>query len=148
MPTETFGEILDGADAFAADEWRSFAREVQFPRPDEFHFFERDPDTGLSSDVVSASYVESKLERRTDLPRLAEYRVQPPLPMREEPTQRTVRSERVTDCARCVRHGVHLVGGVRAAQGLRRGGVDAGRPVVVKDNALAGTSASTNTFLG
>ena len=43
MPAETFGEIIDRADAFGADDWRELAREIQFPRPGEFHFFERDP---------------------------------------------------------------------------------------------------------
>ena len=44
-----------------------FAREIQFPLRGEFHLFERDPETGLSSDVVSAPYLESKRQRRTDL---------------------------------------------------------------------------------
>ena len=47
--------------------------------------------------------------------------------VREEPAQRPVRRH-ARRSVRGVRHGVHLVGGVRAAQGLRRGGVDARRP--------------------
>ena len=31
MPAETFGEIVDRADAFGAD-WLELAREIQFPR--------------------------------------------------------------------------------------------------------------------
>ncbi len=41
--------------------------EIRFPFPDEFLFFEPDPDTGLSSDALSSSYVESTARRRTDL---------------------------------------------------------------------------------
>ncbi len=74
MPAEQFGEIVERAGTFAADDWRGFAGEIQFPYPDEFHLFERDPDTGLSSDTVSAAYLESKQERRTDLPVPAKYR--------------------------------------------------------------------------
>ena len=51
MPAATFGEILDLAEPFGADDWRELAREIQFPVADEFYFFERDPETGLSSDT-------------------------------------------------------------------------------------------------
>jgi len=67
MRAETFGEILDRAEAHRGDDWRALARELQFPFADEFYFFERDPETGLSSDEVRASYLESKRQRRTDL---------------------------------------------------------------------------------
>jgi methylenetetrahydrofolate reductase (NADPH) len=66
MPASTFGEILDSAAAFAGD-WREAAREIQFPVEGEFYFFERDPETGLSSDRVDATYLESKRRRKTDL---------------------------------------------------------------------------------
>ena len=75
MPAETFGEIIDRAQAFGPDDWRAFAHEIQFARPGEFHFFERDPETGLSSDVVNASYLESKRQRLTDLRVSAKYRL-------------------------------------------------------------------------
>ena len=52
MSAETFGQILDQAEAFA-DGWQEAAREIQYPAAEEFYFFERDPDTGLSSDEVS-----------------------------------------------------------------------------------------------
>jgi methylenetetrahydrofolate reductase (NADPH) len=66
MPAVTFGEILDLSEQFAGD-WKGLARELRFPFPDEFYLFERDPETGLSSDVVSSAYLESKRQRRTDL---------------------------------------------------------------------------------
>ncbi len=46
---EEFDTILATADAYAPDDWRSFAKEIQFPLPDEFYWFERDPETGLSA---------------------------------------------------------------------------------------------------
>jgi methylenetetrahydrofolate reductase (NADPH) len=74
MPAETFAEIIDRADGFGEGDWRELGRELQFGRAGEFYFFERDPDTGLSSDVVSATYLESKRQRRTDLPVSLKYR--------------------------------------------------------------------------
>ncbi len=73
MPASTFGEILDRSQAYA-DDWLAVAREIRYAMPDEFHFFEPDPDTGLSSDTVSASYLESKEKRHTDLPVPLKYR--------------------------------------------------------------------------
>ena len=67
MPAARFGEILERADTFAPDDWRRFAAELQFDYGDEFYFFERDATTGLASDTVNASYLESKRLRRTDL---------------------------------------------------------------------------------
>ena len=189
MPAETFGEILDRSRSFADGDWRELAREICFPLPDEFYFFEPDPDTGLSSDEVSASYLESKRRRRTDLRVPLRYRFSRPRPrrrvrprgaalprrpgalprpregpaggaegrprgraggqgaavplprlrrllasrdrlrlprvaVREEPAERPVRRY-ARRALRGVRHRVHLVAGVRAPQGLRRGGDDA-----------------------
>jgi methylenetetrahydrofolate reductase (NADH) len=59
-----YDEILRRADAFAPDDWRAFARELQFSFPDQFHYFEQDPGTGLSSTEVSRAYLESR--RRHD----------------------------------------------------------------------------------
>jgi methylenetetrahydrofolate reductase (NADPH) len=67
MPPETFGEILERAGSYGADDWRELARELLYPLRDEFYFFEPDPETGLSSDEVSRSYLESKRRRKTDL---------------------------------------------------------------------------------
>ena len=51
----------------------------------------------------------------------------PRVPVREEPAQRAVRRH-PRGPVRGLRHRVHLVAGLRAAQGIRRGGVDARRP--------------------
>ena len=73
VPVATFDEILDAADLYA-DDWVALAREIQFPVPDEFYFFEQDAETGLSSDVVNGSYRESKRRRKTDLRVPVKYR--------------------------------------------------------------------------
>ena len=175
---------------------------------DEFHLFEADPETGLSSDTVSRAYLESTRRRRTEPAGAAQVPLQPP-PARDGLRQRRAAhpaaqrfDRRVEQAPRPVARAAHaleqaakvplvgcrdlrrllaardrlrlpgeagrqepaqrllrrLVDGLcevcdteciwstlRAAQGLRRGRVDAGRPVVVKDNALAGTSRTGRT---
>ena len=74
MSAETFDAILDSADRYARDDWVALAREIQFPLDGEFYLFERDAETGLSSDVVSASYLESRRRRKTDLRVPVKYR--------------------------------------------------------------------------
>lgn len=75
MPAATFAEILERADAYVGDQWRDLARELQFPLADEFYLFERNPDTGLSSDEVNAAYRDAKRRRRTDLRVPLKYRL-------------------------------------------------------------------------
>ena len=74
MSAATFDEILTVSDGYRNDDLVALAHEIQYPLPGEFYFFERDPETGLSSDVVSASYLESKRRRRTDLRVPVKYR--------------------------------------------------------------------------
>ena len=64
---ETFFEILDRANGYEGADWRELSRELRFGRASEFYLFESDPDTGLSSDELNPTYVESKRKRRTDL---------------------------------------------------------------------------------
>jgi methylenetetrahydrofolate reductase (NADPH) len=64
---ETFFEILDRAHGYADSNWRELSRELRFGREGEFYLFEPDPATGLSSNELSHSYVQSKRKRRTDL---------------------------------------------------------------------------------
>jgi methylenetetrahydrofolate reductase (NADPH) len=73
-PASRFDEILAAAEQYARDDWFALAREIQYPLPGEFYLFERDPETGLSSDVVSAAYLESKRRRKTDLRVPVKYR--------------------------------------------------------------------------
>jgi methylenetetrahydrofolate reductase (NADPH) len=64
---ETFFEILDASAAYADADWRELSKALRFGRANEFYMFEADPQTGLSSDELSRSYVESRRKRRTDL---------------------------------------------------------------------------------
>jgi methylenetetrahydrofolate reductase (NADPH) len=212
MPAATFGEILAAAGAYGASDWKDLAREIQFPVPDEFYFFERDPETGLSSDNVNAAYLESKRRRRTDLPVPLKYRLSRRLHdnvfanearlfsagrtfyRRLESGPRALRKAAhgleqaakvplfgCKDCGDCSLPEIAYVcpesqcaknqrngpcGGTRdgicevydteciwsdAYERLKAYGEEESMldgPVVVKDNALAGTSAWANTFLG
>jgi methylenetetrahydrofolate reductase (NADPH) len=44
---ESFAQIIDMAESYAPDDWKEFAREIQFPKTGEFYLFERNPQTGL-----------------------------------------------------------------------------------------------------
>jgi methylenetetrahydrofolate reductase (NADPH) len=54
MSIDEYDWILTSADAYAPDDWRELAYDVQFPYPDEWYYFERDAETGLSSNVPAA----------------------------------------------------------------------------------------------
>jgi methylenetetrahydrofolate reductase (NADPH) len=60
LGVEEYTHVLDVADSYGRDDWREFAREIQFSFPDEFHYFERDEETALSSSEVGREYRESK----------------------------------------------------------------------------------------
>ena len=211
-PAAPLDEVLDAVDRYAAEDWPTLAREIQFPLDGEFYFFERDHETGLSSDVVSASYLESRRQRATALRVPVKYRFSRRLhqvafaedaPLR--PTGRAVyraierapgavgkaahaleQAAKVSlfsckDCGDCSLPEIAYVcpesmcaknqrngpcGGTRdglcevydteciwsqAYERLKAYGEEETMldgPVVVKDNALAGTSAWANTFLG
>jgi methylenetetrahydrofolate reductase (NADPH) len=53
LEAREYMDIIERADAYGPDDWRGLARELQFPLPDEFHVFERDEQTGLSSTVLA-----------------------------------------------------------------------------------------------
>ena len=44
---ETFYKIIDLAESYAENDWKEFAREIQFAQPNEFYLFEQDSQTGL-----------------------------------------------------------------------------------------------------
>jgi methylenetetrahydrofolate reductase (NADPH) len=64
---ESLEEVLRHLDSFAPDDWRQFLKEIRFSFPDEFFFFEHDPETGLSEpDKINREYLESlKKPRRS-----------------------------------------------------------------------------------
>ncbi len=211
MKPATFGAILDQAEGYYAD-WLEVSRDIRFGFKNEFHLFEADSDSGLSSDEISASYLASKRKHRTDLRVPIKYRVSrrlheavfaPDAPLfpagrafyraverAPKPVGKTLhvleQSAKVTmfgceDCGDCSLPDIAYVcpesqcaknqrngpcGGTRdglcevydteciwsqAYERLKHYGEEESMldgPVVVKDNALAGTSAWANTFLG
>ncbi len=57
---EAFAQIIDMAEAFGPDDWKEFAKEIQFPKSDEFYLFEKDESTGLGDGAqLNRAYVES-----------------------------------------------------------------------------------------
>lgn len=57
---EGFGEIIDLAESYGAEDWKEFIREIQYSQPDEFFFFEHNLGTGLSEPGhVSRKYLDS-----------------------------------------------------------------------------------------
>ena len=75
LRTDDYAAILETADSFAPDDWQDFARDLQFDQAGEFYFFERDPDTGLSSTRVDATYLESRRRQKPALRVPLRYRV-------------------------------------------------------------------------
>lgn len=57
--------ILDLEANFAADDWRDFAREIQYPADGEFFYFAKDAATGLADPARLHPDYEASLDRRT-----------------------------------------------------------------------------------
>ena len=57
-------EILRRAAAYGPDDGQALAREIQFPAPGEFHYFERDDEAELASTEINRAYLASKQRRR------------------------------------------------------------------------------------
>jgi methylenetetrahydrofolate reductase (NADPH) len=64
---EDVDAILDVESTFARDDWKQFARELQYPVQDEFYYFAQDPQTGLADPSrLEPSYDASlKTRKRT-----------------------------------------------------------------------------------
>ena len=60
LKLEHYARVLAIAGSFAEDDWKDFASEVRFPQQDEFHLFDADPETGLSSTEINPSYLASR----------------------------------------------------------------------------------------
>jgi methylenetetrahydrofolate reductase (NADPH) len=57
---ETFDQVIDLAESYGEDDWKAFAREIQFCQPDEFYLFEQDQETGLGRPgQLNRAYEES-----------------------------------------------------------------------------------------
>jgi methylenetetrahydrofolate reductase (NADPH) len=48
---EDVGAIVEMERSFAAADWKQFAREIQYPLPGEFYFFEQDQQSGLADET-------------------------------------------------------------------------------------------------
>jgi len=44
---EGFGQVIEKAESYGANDWKEFAKEIQFPKDDEFYLFEQNSETGL-----------------------------------------------------------------------------------------------------
>jgi methylenetetrahydrofolate reductase (NADPH) len=71
--------ILEMADSYGENDWKEFAKEINFAQPDEFYYFEQGDNPGLSSDRVNRSYKASKSKSVFSK---AKGRVTTPLPYR------------------------------------------------------------------
>jgi methylenetetrahydrofolate reductase (NADPH) len=60
LEVSEYDDVLSLADEFRPDDWKALAREIQFAHPDEFHYFERDETTGLSSSEVDKALLASR----------------------------------------------------------------------------------------
>ncbi len=56
--------ILEIEKTFAPDDWKTFAKEIQYPQPNEFYLFAKDPDTGLGRGEEYSPEYESSLTPR------------------------------------------------------------------------------------
>ena len=59
-------DILETAQSFAEDDWRTFAKEIQYPHPGEFYLYERNQNTGLAE--CSRLNVEYEQSLQTRVP--------------------------------------------------------------------------------
>ncbi|MGD9634743.1 MAG: methylenetetrahydrofolate reductase, partial [Pirellulales bacterium] len=60
--------ILDLEATFAEGDWREFARELQYPVPDEFYYFARSPVTGLADGTRLEPRYQASLVKRSRPP--------------------------------------------------------------------------------
>jgi len=57
---EGFSKVIEIAESFGENDWKDFAKEIQYPRAGEFYLFEQDPETGLGdADRINQEYLAS-----------------------------------------------------------------------------------------
>ena len=49
---ESFSKIIELAQSYGENDWKTFAKEIQFPQPDEFYLFEADPGPVLATSPI------------------------------------------------------------------------------------------------
>ncbi len=62
--------ILEIADAFSGDDWKTLAGEMSFAQPGEFYLFEQGDAVGTASDELNRTYVEAKQKGPSRLKRV------------------------------------------------------------------------------
>jgi methylenetetrahydrofolate reductase (NADPH) len=62
-----FFQIIEMAEKFGENDWKEFAKELQFPKPDEFYLFEQDPATGLGDGTKLNPEYRKELQQQPDL---------------------------------------------------------------------------------
>ena len=63
LKQDDYARILELTASFGDGDWRDFAADFRYGFPDEFHFFEADPETGLSSTEINREYEASRTPR-------------------------------------------------------------------------------------
>ena len=53
-------KILELVDSYSQDDWREFAKEINFSQPDEFYYYEADENPGISSANINKNYISSR----------------------------------------------------------------------------------------
>lgn len=59
LPLSRIRRVLELESSFGPDDWRDFAREIQYQQPGEFNYYKQDPDTRLTSEHLAPRYLES-----------------------------------------------------------------------------------------
>ena len=66
-------KILSIERSFAPDDWKQFAREIQFSRPGEFFYYESDPATGLADPARQTPRTETRSKHVTALYQISKW---------------------------------------------------------------------------
>ena len=60
LKADDYLKVLSITKSYSTEDWRDFAKEIQFSQPMEFYCFEADPETALSSNELNHEYLVSK----------------------------------------------------------------------------------------
>jgi methylenetetrahydrofolate reductase (NADPH) len=55
-----YEKIIELSQSYSTDDWKDFARAIDFSYPDEFYYFEPDGESGLSSSEINRAYLHSQ----------------------------------------------------------------------------------------
>ena len=60
LKADDYLKVLSITKSYGTEDWREFAKEIQFSQPSEFYFFEANRETTLSSNELNHKYLASK----------------------------------------------------------------------------------------